>query len=104
MVTVDVYGPGPMSLFRAAADKLPGVHNKEGQLITDGFLDVCALVVPVIGEWFICFTAYLYFRHGCFVPVHLHPALGCTQQHSPISVLSMLPWYLQSSLGVPLAW
>lgn len=54
MVTVDVYGPSPMSLFRAAADKLPGVHNKEGQLVTDGFLDVCGLVVPVIGECFIC--------------------------------------------------
>lgn len=51
MVTVDVYGPGPMSLFRAAADKLPGVHNKEGQLVTDGFLDVCALVVPVIEQF-----------------------------------------------------
>lgn len=36
-------------MFRAAAEKLPGVHNKEGQLVTDGFLDVCSLVVPVIG-------------------------------------------------------
>jgi hypothetical protein len=51
MVTVDVYGPEErMSLFRAAADKLPGVHNKEGQLVTDCFLDVCSLVVPVIGK------------------------------------------------------
>lgn len=40
-----------MSLFRAAADKLPGVHNKEGQLVTDGFLDVCSLVVPVIEQF-----------------------------------------------------
>lgn len=48
---VQVYGPsdGPMSLFRAAAEKLPGAHNKQGQLVTDGFLDLCALVVPVIG-------------------------------------------------------
>lgn len=38
-------------MFRAAAQKLPGVHNKEGQLVTDGFLDVCSLVVPVIGMW-----------------------------------------------------
>jgi hypothetical protein len=51
MVCVDVFGPGEgrMSLFRAAAQKLPGVHTKEGQLVTDGFLDVCSLVVPVIG-------------------------------------------------------
>jgi hypothetical protein len=50
MVTVDVYAPSErMSLFRAAGEKLPGVHNKEGQLVTDGFLDVCSLVVPVIG-------------------------------------------------------
>lgn len=90
MVTVDVYGPGPMSLFRAAADKLPGVHNKEGQLVTDGFLDVCGLVVPVIGEWFICFTAYLFYWHGCFVPVH-HPALGwCTGDTAAALMLSML--------------
>jgi hypothetical protein len=53
MVRVDVYGPGeqgPMSLFRAAAAKLPDAHNKQGQLVTDGFLDLCSLVVPVIGE------------------------------------------------------
>lgn len=51
MVVVDVYAPSEkgMSLFRAAAHKLPAVHDKEGQLVTDGFLDVCALVVPVIG-------------------------------------------------------
>lgn len=38
-----------MSMFRAAAAKLPGAHNKQGQLVTDGFLELCSLVVPVIG-------------------------------------------------------
>lgn len=39
-----------MSLFVAASKKLPGARNPEGQILTDGFLDVCQLVVPVIGK------------------------------------------------------
>lgn len=38
-----------MSLFQAASQKLPGARNAEGKLVTDGFLDACQLVVPVIG-------------------------------------------------------
>jgi hypothetical protein len=38
-----------MSLFQAASQKLPGARNEEGKLLTDGFLDACQLIVPVIG-------------------------------------------------------
>ncbi|WIA32266.1 hypothetical protein OEZ86_003112 [Tetradesmus obliquus] len=40
-----------MSLFQAASQKLPGAKNSEGQLSTDGFLDVCSLVLPVIDQF-----------------------------------------------------
>lgn len=39
-----------MSLFVAASAKLPGTRNAEGQLLTEGFLDCCQVVCPVIGE------------------------------------------------------
>jgi hypothetical protein len=38
-----------MSLFQAASEKLPGTRNGEGKLLTDGFLDACQLILPVIG-------------------------------------------------------
>eukprot|EP00878_Enallax_costatus_P007049 GHUV01007388.1.p1 GENE.GHUV01007388.1~~GHUV01007388.1.p1 ORF type:complete len:203 (+),score=54.81 GHUV01007388.1:625-1233(+) len=40
-----------MSLFVAASAKLPGARNAEGQLLTDGFLDCCSLVCPVIDQF-----------------------------------------------------
>lgn len=38
-----------MSLFALASQKLPAAKNADGQLLTDGFLDLCQTVVPVIG-------------------------------------------------------
>eukprot|EP00879_Flechtneria_rotunda_P020748 GHRR01021838.1.p4 GENE.GHRR01021838.1~~GHRR01021838.1.p4 ORF type:complete len:113 (+),score=21.99 GHRR01021838.1:363-701(+) len=40
-----------MSLFVAALNKLPAAKNANGQLLTDGFLDVCQLVIPVIDQF-----------------------------------------------------
>lgn len=85
-----------MSLFRAAADKLPGVHNKEGQLVTDGFLDVCSLVVPVIGIFRIHnVTGADMHKHAKLC----HPAL--VQQQLTEMLRAVL---LQSSLGALSAW
>jgi hypothetical protein len=38
-----------MALFKAASERIPTAKNAEGQLVTVGFLDVCSLVLPVIG-------------------------------------------------------
>jgi hypothetical protein len=38
------------SLFRAALDKAPSVKDAEGNILTEPFLDLCQLVLPLIGE------------------------------------------------------
>ncbi|KAF8071222.1 GLTP1 [Scenedesmus sp. PABB004] len=43
--------PAPARGGKRASLKLPGAHNAEGQLVTDGFLDVCQLVCPVIDQF-----------------------------------------------------
>lgn len=37
-------------VLAAASAKVPLVRNPEGIITTDGFLDVCRLVLPVVGE------------------------------------------------------
>ncbi|KIY93038.1 hypothetical protein MNEG_14925 [Monoraphidium neglectum] len=38
------------NLFRAALERLPSVKSAEGSILTDGFLDLCRLTLPLIGQ------------------------------------------------------
>lgn len=40
----------PRSLFRAALDKEPSVRDADGAIVTEAFLDMCQMVLPLIGE------------------------------------------------------
>eukprot|EP00878_Enallax_costatus_P033829 GHUV01037396.1.p1 GENE.GHUV01037396.1~~GHUV01037396.1.p1 ORF type:complete len:227 (+),score=58.98 GHUV01037396.1:625-1305(+) len=63
-----------MSLFVAASAKLPGARNAEGQLLTDGFLDCCSLVCPVIG------AVFLSARHWCALQGRPYRGFGAADQ------------------------
>ena len=38
------------SLFRSALERMPTVHDAHGNILTDGFLDICTLTLPLIGQ------------------------------------------------------
>lgn len=51
------------TLFQAALDKVPRVKDADGAIVTEAFLDLCELVLPLIGE---CVSE----KRG--VPAHTH--------------------------------